>query len=358
MSRRVLIGAVCAVVLMDAAIADGVPLPVLVGGRVVQEDGGPRATYQWPGVYFEAAFTGDRIDAKVDDGQDNLYLYVDGVHKLTLTRPGKTTVSLADLGAGAHVVRLEKASETQAATGSFEGFFVPSQSNVLPAPKYTRRIEFIGDSYTVGYGNTSRGQICSVDDVRDTTDVSQSWAPIAAKHFNADYRIHAFSGRGIVRNYDGHAPGETLPFLYRYTLFDRASVTVDDGWTPDVIVVGLGTNDFATALKAGEHWDSRESLRADAVRTYADFIKALRAKNPTAHILLMASDGANGEIAANMKAAAELAASEGVSDLEYFTFTGLDWMGCHYHPSLKDDILLSQLVIDRLTQLPKFTRVQ
>ena len=53
-------------------------------------------------------------------------------------------------------------------------------------------------------------------------------------------------------------------------------------------------------------------------------------------------------------AAAALAQSEGVGDLETVVFTGLDWMACHYHPSLKDETLLSKLVIDRIAQLPKF----
>jgi len=90
------------------------------------------------------------------------------------------------------------------------------------------------------------------------------------------------------------------------------------------------------------------------VRTYADFVKSLRAKYPNAHIVMMASDVKPGEIADNMKAAAALAQSEGVGDLESFIFTGLDWKACHFHPSLKDDVLLSQMLIDRIAVLPAF----
>jgi lysophospholipase L1-like esterase len=350
-----------------AGAAAAAPLEVYVGGRVVTQtikddsfhlftaaNDAVRYTYQWPGVYFEAAFTGDSVDAKIDDDQNNLYLWVDGVHKLTLTRPGKTTVSLKDLGPGRHIVRLEKSTETQSTIGHFEGFTVPDAGNALPAPVYQRRIEFIGDSHTVGYGNTSRGQICTTDDVRDTTDTSQAFAPLTAKHFKAAYRLQAFSGRGIVRNYGGLAPGDTLPVLYQYTLFDHSVPAPTDGWTPDVVVVSLGTNDFSTELKPGEKWTTRDELKADAVRTYADFVKSLRAKYPAAHIVMMASDVAPGEIGDNMKAAAALAQSEGVTDLEAFIFTGLDWKACHYHPSLKDDVLLSQMLIDRIAVLPKF----
>jgi lysophospholipase L1-like esterase len=367
MQRAFVFALVAVTALTGAALAGSVPLQMFVGGRVVTQvtkDEGfhlfsspvdkTSYTYQWPGVYFEAAFSGDSVDAKVNDDQNNLYVWVDGVHKLTLTRPGKATVSLKDLGPGRHIVRLEKATETQATTGSFDGFFVPDTDNALPAPSYSHRIEFIGDSYTIGYGDTSRGQICTTDDVRDTTDTSLAWPPIVAKHFGAAYRINAYSGRGIVRNYNGLAPGDTMPYLYKFTLFDHSVPANDDGWTPDVVVVGLGTNDFSTKLNPGEKWATRDALHADLVRSYADFIKSLRAKYPGAHIIMMASDGLAGEIADNMKAAAALAGSEGVDDIETIVFTGLDWQACHSHPSLKDEALLSKLVIDRVSLLPRF----
>jgi lysophospholipase L1-like esterase len=352
--------------LTTAAFADEA-LPLYVGGRAVAKTVTVKAdswfssdtqttsyTYQWPGVYFEAAFSGDRVNIKVDDTENDLYVWIDGIHKLTLTRPGKTTVALKDLGTGRHVVRLEKASETQGTTGRFEGFSVPEKGNVLPAPTYTKAIEFIGDSYTVGYGDVSRGQTCTTEDVRETTDTSRAWGPAVAKHFNAAYRVNAFSGRGIVRNYNGIVPGDTLPYLYKFSLFDH-SVTADDaGWTPDAVIVGLGTNDFSTALNPGEKWATRDALHADYVRTYADFIKSLRAKYPNAHIIMMAPDNMAGETATQMKAAAALAQAEGVTDLEAVVFTGLDWMACHAHPSLKDEVLLTKLVSERLNQLPKF----
>lgn len=334
------------------AMADPVPLETTIGGRVVASAGA--YTYQWPGVYFEARFSGDSVDVKVDDDQNNLYLYIDGSHKLTLTKPGRATIALKDLGPGEHAVRLEKASETQSSTGKFEGFFVPSPDRALPAPHYDRRIEFVGDSFTVGYGNQARGQSCTVDDVAATTDTSQSFAPLTAKQFRAAYRIDAFSGRGVVRNYNGIVPGETLPVMYKYSLFDKSASVPEDGWTPDVVVIGLGTNDFSTPLNIGEKWATREDLRVDFVNTYAAFIKSLHAKWPTAHIILMASTEHDNEIADGATAAAEAVRAGGITDLETIIFSGLDWQACHGHPSLKDDQLLSQMLIDRIAPLAKF----
>jgi lysophospholipase L1-like esterase len=363
--------AIC-ILLASPAIAQSydVPLKPYVGGRVVthvlketvfQPFSRPRGeisyTYQWPGVYFEGRFTGASVDVKVDDDQDNLYLYVDGVHKLTLTRPGRATIALKDLGTGTHDVRLEKSSETQTSTGTFDGFYVSSTSDALPPPHYDRRIEFIGDSYTVGYGDTSRGQVCTADDVRDTTDTAQAFAPLTAKYFHAAYRIMADSGHGVVRNYGGSEPGETVPLLYKYTLFDKSAGVPDDGWTPDVVVIGLGTNDFSTPLGPGERWQTRDELRADFVRTYADFVESLRAKWPSTHFILMASTAFDGEIIDAVDAVASALRKAGETDVELLPFGGLDWQACDSHPSLKDHRILAQLLIERIARLPKFAPV-
>lgn len=356
--KKVLLGAFLSTAVMGGAMAaERVALPLYVGGRAVMAlaDGQTRYTYAWPGVYFEAQFKGDAVDVKVDDDQNFLYLYVDGQHKLTLTRSQKATVTLKDLGPGRHTVRLEKISETQNSTGTFGGFYVASSDDVLPAPQYDRRIEFIGDSFTVGYGNTSRGGVCTTDDVRDTTDTSQGFPPRTAKHFGAAYRVIAFSGRGIVRNYSDVEHGVTLPVLYQYALFDHKTPTPQDGWQPDVYVIGLGTNDFSTKLALTEVWKTREALDVDYIKTYIAFVQDLHAKNPKAHFILMAaSDSFDGEFLKNVTAVVEGAKAAGISGIEIAPYAGLDHMACHGHPSLKDDVLLSDLLISRIGTLPKF----
>ena len=120
------------------------------------------------------------------------------------------------------------------------------------------------------------------------------------------------------------------------------------------MVVGLGTNDFSTPLNSGETWFSREALHADFVRTYAAFVKSLRTKWPSARIILIASTDYDGEIAQEVIATADAAKRNGVRDLEVITFNNLDYQACHGHPSLKDEAILSQLLIERKALLPEF----
>ena len=338
------------------AMPQEIALAPYIGGRVVATLSGGETvyTYSWPGVYFEAQFQGNAVDVKVDDDQNDLYLFIDGVHKLTLTRPGRTTVALQDLGDGQHTVRLEKSSETQSSTGRFEGFYVASAKEALPTPHYDRRIEFIGDSYTVGYGVNSRGQTCTVEDVRQTTDTSEAFAPLTAKHFNAAYRILANSGHGIVRNYSNMEPGNTMPVLYQYSLFDKSVVAADGDWTPDVVVIGLGTNDFSTRLGPNEKWHTREELRADFIARYVEFVRSLNARWPAAHYILMVSTLYDGEIQNAVNAVADTLKSAGMTNVDVIAFSGLDYQACHGHPSLKDESILSQLLIAQISRYPQF----
>src|SRR5690606_16277784 len=110
---------------------------------------------------------------------------------------------------------------TQSNTGRFLGFYTPAKNHALAGPKRKRSIEFIGDSFTVGYGNTSPSQECSNEEVYATTNSQLAFGPLVAKHFNADYQINASSGFGIVRNYNGSSPDKNLIGLYPFTLHNN-----------------------------------------------------------------------------------------------------------------------------------------
>jgi hypothetical protein len=145
----------------------------------------------------------------------------------------------------------------------------------------------------VGYGVRSTKHGCTQAEIHDLTDTSLTFGPILAGRLDADYRIVAFSGRGVVRNYGGAAPGQPLPVLYSRVIPGQAAPSVDpaDPWRPDLIVIGLGTNDFSTPVAPGEAWaDEADTLHADYRRAYAGFIRDLAQRQPQARFLLIAGD--------------------------------------------------------------------
>ena len=330
-------------------------LPLSAAGRMLNErtnDDGLSYSYQWPGTYFEAAFKGKHVYFKVGSGEQILHVLVDHQPPIVLSLPASGLYQISGLTRGKHTIRIEVVTESQDAPKVFGGFAVPRLTTALPPARRDRQIEFVGDSYTVGYGNLSTKRDCTPDEVWATTDNSRAFGPLTAKHFDADYQINAISGRGIVRNYNG-GNGDPLPVAYPFVQFDKQIPYEDAGWHPQVIVIGLGTNDFSTQLDAGERWLSREDLHASYEVAYGQFLRNLRARNADAFFIVMATDGADGEIQSEVERVVAQLAAAGEQKVIFLPMNGLAMTGCHSHPSTADDEVISDELIRFLDSHPQ-----
>jgi lysophospholipase L1-like esterase len=341
----------------EPRVAPAVGAPALVQlstravGRVALDPAGGFKR-QWPGTYFETAFSGREAFFKVGPGDVMIDLFVDGVVVQKLVKPAPGTYAVTGLGPGAHVLRVVVVSENQSGPTSFGGFFGESGTPSAKLPAVTRQIEFIGDSSTVGYGNTSLKRQCSEDEVWLTTDTSQGVAVRTARHFGADYQVNAISGRGIVRNYGGFA-ADPLPQAYPFVLFDKAQPYSDPAWRPQVIVVGLGANDFSTPLNAGEKWKTRSELQADYESTYLAFLDRLRAANPNAFIIVWTADNSRGEIESEASKVADRWRSTRDRRLAFLAVHDLALTACNWHPSVADDAVISKAIRDIIEAHPE-----
>ena len=353
MTRR---GALLAAVMLAAsggvaARADVTPvttatdaaLPMHVGGRGERTAAGYRR--QWPGTYFEAAFRGRDVLVRIGEGDVILRISVDAAPATTLVKPRPGVYRIGATTDGDHVVRVDVASESQAAATVFGGFYAAPGARMLAAAPAARRrqIEFIGDSHTVGYGNSATKRDCSEAEVWATTDTSRAMPALLARHYDADYQVNAISGRGVVRNYDG-AVGDTVPVAYPFATFDKMTRYADPAWHPRLFVIALGTNDFSTALRPGERWADRTALHADYERHYVAFVKRLLARDPEAHVLLWATDLAGGEIAAEVAKVAARLTADGARNVAFVPVHGLAFDACHAHPSLADDARIANVL--------------
>src|SRR5277367_4058602 len=148
------------------------PLTMSVGGRALITPAAPRHGFgsedyaaQWPGSYFEAAFKGTELFFRVGTAHEILHVVVDGQTPLVVRDPQAGVYRISGLGNMKHSIGLFVATESQSAPNYFEGFGITAGETELAPTKRLRQIEFIGDSLTVGYGNTSRKHDCSTDEV-------------------------------------------------------------------------------------------------------------------------------------------------------------------------------------------------
>lgn len=324
------------VVRMESEPAGLHALTAHVSGRIQGlPDGGMRR--QWPGTYAEGAFVGSDAYFRVGPGEVSLRVRVDGEAPIALVKPapGLYRVSVP-LTSAPHRIRVDVASETQAGATSFGGFFLAAGASPATLPGRAHQVEFIGDSHTVGYGNTSATRECTGDQVWESTDTSVGVAPKVAARYDADYQVNAISGRGIVRNYNGFA-ADVLPNAYPFVLFDKATVATDPNWRPQAIVISLGTNDFATPLHEGEKWTQRERLQADFVASYANFVHELHQRHPQAYILLWAAGREDSELVTEVRKVVQRVQDSGDAKIGFVPVPNLAFSGCHYHPSVADD---------------------
>jgi lysophospholipase L1-like esterase len=359
LTRRALLTAGAAVTIAAASPAAlGAPPRVHTAGRVRRTADGYLA-YSWPGVSFEGRFRGTGVGVVLDDTENDYDVLVDSTTAATLVTPGRTTHWITGLSDTEHHVRLVKRTESPWAAGRFGGFTTPRGGALLPPPRARRRqIEFIGDSFTVGYGNTSDTRDCSTNGgVARNTNADLSFGALTARDLGADYQINAFSGLGMVRNYGGHSPGTDFR-----TYYDRALLHLDGdvwrvpgSWRPDVIVIGLGLNDFSTPVGPDEPW-TPDSLVAAYREAYHGFLDTLRARyGRRAYLLVSATSIWNTTVFA--ETAEEIVRDrnrqgDGRVGYWYYDDPRLDRLGCDWHPSLADHRIVSGLLHDHLAGLP------
>ncbi|GAA1647285.1 polysaccharide deacetylase family protein [Actinoplanes couchii] len=330
---------------------------VHTAGRIEARDTGAR--YTWPGVYFEGRVRGDSVGVVLDDAVNDYELRIDDRPPVTLVTPGRTTRWVTGLGAGVHDVRLAKRTESPWSPGLFGGFVAGPGGAVVGKPAArSRQIEFIGDSWTAGYGNTSTLRDCSTTGGVDrNSNADQSFGALTARTLNADYQLNAWSGRGMVRNYGGGDPGTDYRTWYERTLqaADPAVWPRPASWSPQVIVIGLGINDFSTPLATGEPWPDEAALTAAFQEAYAGFLRKLRLRyGPKAQFVLtyptLWNTTALATSVEKIVADRTAAGDNRVHALHYDL--PLDLLGCDWHPSAADHRLLSTALTDYVKTLP------
>jgi lysophospholipase L1-like esterase len=228
--------------------------------------------FDWPGVTIEAAFEGTSCAVRLEDGHNDYNVSVDGHASTVLRTTAERVYVLAQgLPESRHTVRLTRRTEPGWGEAVFRGFILdPGRGLVELPPRLERRLLFIGDSFTAGYGN--EGQLgCTFS--RETQNIERTYAVMVSQRLGAEYEIIAKSGRGVVRNYGEPTPTspKPMPAYFAQALAEKEQPGWDfRRWVPDAVIINLGTNDFSTEPHPSEEVFARgyEALIADVRRAY------------------------------------------------------------------------------------------
>ena len=249
MKRTTLIAAaLLACVICKAETIKGSDAKVSYIGRIEITDDNA-VSFDWSATTFRLKFKGKTlVMACSDTKKDYFNVWIDGEQKAiedkVIKVEGDQVITLFSAKKAAeHTVILQKRTEAEQGTLTVREFTTDGQFLQAPAPK-PRLIEFIGDSYTCGYGVEA---LHRSDPFRpEEENPARTYADILARMYSAEAVHISHSGRGIIRNYGDYNEHENMVKLYAQT-FDQYSETA---WTPtykpDLVVIYLGTNDFST----------------------------------------------------------------------------------------------------------------
>ncbi len=341
-----------------------------------------RPRFDWSGNAMTARFQGTEVTWGAESGVEVVYEeIIDGqMLKVMLGGAVQAHTITRQLPDGIHEITVMRTSEALYGDSTFIPFTFGPHTTQLPVPDKTHRIEFIGDSITCGYGDEGPNATCPYDvairqapneqgvmeDVKIpiTQNIYLAYGSIAARKLDADATTVCFSGKGVNVNYREQGVGEgakadptakpdpdaktTIPQYYLRTL---ATEPGGQAWDfskeaqPEVVVLNLGTNDFARDVNQDTVPDGIDLPAFQAA--YAKFVDFVRSKRPDAQIFLAVPpmltdkfplDNARTNLRNTLRAITEQRNAAGDSKIYFMEYVEMGTrygLGCDYHPNLE-----------------------
>ena len=208
-----------------------------------------------------------------------LEIVVDGTQHTRIQTTGKNnTIDIVkDLPEGEHTLMIVK--NTEAGIGYIDFVGLRCDELLEPDPLPTRRIEFIGNSITCGYGVDASEIACGAGEWYDQHSAYYAYGPEVARRLNAQWMLSSVSGIGLIQSCCGNT--FTMPDVYENTNLSTSGSKWDFSvYQADVVTVCLGQNDGIQ--------DSVKFCNA-----YVNFLGTVRSKYPNASIVCLTSPMAN-----------------------------------------------------------------
>lgn len=252
-------------------------------GRTLAGDG--TVSYDWSGTEVIVKFKGTSLKMScTQEGADWFNVWIDKApvaredSKFKNEEGNREVTVCSGLRKGVHQVVIQKRTEGGQGCMNVESFECDGEFLQTEKP-HSRHIEFIGDSYTCGFGTEAAS---TKEPFRpEEENCNLTYAAIAGRYFDADINLVSHSGLGVVRNYNDGSPESTMLDKYSQTFDNHRKELVWDAAAsavrPDVVVIYLGTNDFSRGKQPTiEKWTAGYGKLIAKVRAnYGDEVPVL-----------------------------------------------------------------------------------
>lgn len=305
--------------------------------------------YSWPGVYLYAEFSGTSIGIKLNDKISYYNIYIDGeFYKIFHgTLDGEAEYILAEnLEDKNHTFLFSKRNISFDDAFTFGGIILDDNARLLPPPqKLSRKIEFIGDSFTAAESNEATVQQLEWEARFPVTNIDKGFAPLIAKHFNAQYATTCRSGCGMVCDWRGDFE-VSIPKIFDRTLMEVSEPKWDfKKWIPELVVVCLGLNDHSGLRdeKGNISEEKSELFR----KGYHNFVDLLRNVYPNTKIVAVAAF--DDWIRKNVKQVVDEESTSGMKDIFYSQFDRFEGgYVANGHPTVETHRKMADQIIESI----------
>ena len=357
-SRIAFIAAVLLACASSAAVAEDRSIPASDGritwvGRTLARDGS--VSFDWSATYARISFRGTYLAVKASDTRKDYFnVWIDRPmsaepDKVVAVEGGDSIIVLADKdyfkalygrkGPDSHTVIIQKRSEGDQGVTTVSEFICDGDLIQAEGLK-PRQIEFVGDSYTCGYG--SENSVSSDRYTPETENTSKTYAAIVARYFDADYVTIAHSGQGIVRNYGDGGRDTNMTLRYGRT-FDNDRENAWDAskssFSPTLTVIYLGTNDFSV---------NKQPTYSAFSRNYFNLLSQIKANYGENHPVLCVASKADEGLFDYVRTIVNTC---GLKNVRYYGFfNGVHFdddreLGADWHPNYRAHKKLAYAVI-------------
>ncbi len=221
-------------------------------GRTVVKDDCLCAPWCNSGFAFNFIGTGFIVSLGEVCLPDTAYVKIvvdNSVYKFAVVN-GKEKLMVENLAEKRHRVRVLRVTEGTVSIRFDLVTVVGKEPRFMsPETRTQRRIEFLGDSLTCGYGTLAPSTVPGFNTFEE--DSTQAYAYFTAEALKAEARTVCLSGKGMVCNCNGNRDDYRACEFFKYDDFEGAKHDFT-AWQPDVLVINIGTNDAWGGAKEDE----------------------------------------------------------------------------------------------------------
>ncbi|MEO6453505.1 MAG: SGNH/GDSL hydrolase family protein [Ginsengibacter sp.] len=287
-----------------------------------------KPVFMYSGSAIRTGFTGTSICVLfADDSLRNWFTVKldDSIFIFKADKKGGKYFIAQHLADKKHTLEIFRRTEWHGGNTTFSGFNIDEGKKLIPLKKNKLAIEFIGDSYTCGYGDEGKSR--EEHFTYATENNYTTYGAIAARKFNADYIGICRSGIGMYQGYGGDKTFTQPNFYDEVVARSKAKWNYSKN-QPQLVIIALGGNDFSVNL------DSIQFVNA-----YIKFVEKIRLHYPKAKIICAAGPSGPGDKLMRFQSHV-LAITNHFKNTDkaifYFNFSPFDPHGSDWHPNIEE----------------------